>query len=130
MKTTPSTAADPRFGVVWGLGCFAGAGLFTWEFFRTTDPGLRLVMPVGVLGALAAGIAAIVRRNRMRAPTTTSYPRSTIALSLFPIGLAAVELWFFSRSADIFYLLVALPIFGIGIWGLVVGITELRRHRT
>lgn len=110
-----TTEADPRFGVARGLGGFAIAAVCAWEYFRTGDPGLRVVMPVVALNGLVIGVVAIARRHQPRPAPTTRYPRAVIATSLFPLGLAGGAVWYFTRSSDFYYLLIAPPLLDLGV---------------
>lgn len=117
-----TTDADPRFGVAKGLGNFAIAAVCVWEFFRTSDPGARFVMPV----------VAIARRHRMRPPTQTLYPRWTIVLSLFPFGLAIACVWAYVRWGDVFNLIWSPFLFAMGYMGRRRGLpgTQTAAHMT
>jgi hypothetical protein len=127
MKTTRLADADPRFALAWGIGCFGIAGLSVWEFFRTTDPGLRTVMPVLAIAMLVSGVTVIRRRHDIRSPRSTRHPRLMVVLSVFPTGLAVAGVWAYQRWGDVFDLICAPLLLAMGIWGVAVGVKALKQ---
>lgn len=125
--TNTTNAANRRFAVVYGSVFIYAGVVFFWESLRpSADPYLRGAAVIAAVVALVNGFRAIARRQQPRPVSTTHYPRATIAASLFPLGLAGGALWYFARSGDIYYLLAAPPILALGIWGVVVGLRELK----
>jgi hypothetical protein len=138
---------DPKVGLLWcGSAIILGVAML-WEFHQMTVrshgelivSGAWVVFSLAIILLARGTLGAVGSGKRIKAEgalarpwcfdelTRTRVPRTMIALSLFPLVLAAIELWFFSQSGDIFYLLIALLTFALGIWSLVVGIKELRR---
>jgi hypothetical protein len=129
--TNTTNTANSRFAVAYGSAFLYAAVLFFWESLRpSAGQYLRGASVIASVVCLMNGYKAIARRHEPRPAPTTNYPRATIAASLFPIGLAGGAVWYFTQTGDVYYLLAAPPIIALGIWGVVVGLKELRRPRT
>lgn len=128
--TNTTNTANSRFAVAYGSAFLYGAVVFFWESLRpSADPYLRGESVIASVVCFIAGYRAISGRKQPRPAPTTRYPRATVAVSLFPFGLAVGLLWYFARSGDLFYLLAAPPILALGIWGVVVGWKKLKQRQ-
>lgn len=125
--TNTTNIANSRVAVSYGSVFLYSAVVFFWESLRpSADPYLRGASVIASVVCLINGYKAITRRHEPRPAPTTRYPRATIATSLFPLGLAGGALWYFTRSGDFYYLLIAPPLLALGMWGVVVGLRKLK----
>lgn len=124
------TALLRNFAAVRGLVGLGLAGLFVWEALRTTDKIFRIELVVMALLSSQSALRWFVRSRkdpRPQWPTTTPFPRAAIAVSLFPLGLGGLGVWAFVHWGDAFYLICAVGILAMGIWGVALGVNTLRR---